>query len=335
MTFRIFVFLIAVFLIPAGGASLLEARPAKSGRAVEQKTKNISQPPMDVQLVRSAAPGCEPDCAEWISAEGLITADTVHAFKKVITRLEGRKVPVMLNSLGGSVPDSYAIGRLIRAKGLDVAVAQTTFVPCRRDGRECAGLKSDGVKLGLVDSVNAKCASACPFLLAAGTRRIVGKRAFVGVHEFASYRTTIRILRKYRITTNKSLFGPDKQTRTLLSEKKVGETTRRVETSTAAYAQARKYFAEMGVSERIMSLVHAASHDKLHVLTDEELKETRLATDSEPLETVLVATRANTAAKAAVATVKPNALGAPKPSDPRDKTQRPQGQTKAVIRAKR
>lgn len=273
------------------GDPLRPARPDKRMKAA---------PAMEAVIVRSAAKECVPDCPEWIAAQGMITPETTASFKRVLNRLDGRKLPILVDSLGGSVPDSYEIGRLIRAKGLFVAVAETEFLPCPETAEICDRAKSDGVRFGTPHDLNAKCVSACPFLLAAGTRRAVGKNSFVGVHEFASYKTTIRILRKYRVTTTPSFFGPAKQTKTLISEKKVGESTERVATTRRSYDKAKTYFIEMGVSESIMALVHKAPFESIHVLTQDELAATGIATEATPVDEVVKAVSKDSAAPSAI-----------------------------------
>lgn len=279
--------LLAALVIGASGAAVAAQKPARLPAKSMNSTR--TPPAMEVSIVRAATPGCSLNCPEWISANGMITSGTVARFRIVLERLGDRKLPVLLNSLGGSVPDAYAIGRMIRKKGLDVAVGETEYLPCHDTEKECARLKKEGVRFGTPHTYNAKCVSACPFLLAAGMRRLVGRTAIVGVHEFASYQTTIRILRKYQITTKKSFWGPDKQSKKLISEKKVGESTQRVATRAADYEKARKYFVEMGVSESIMALVHKARHESLHVLTVSELKSTGLMTEAAPLDALFVA----------------------------------------------
>ncbi|MGH9286372.1 MAG: hypothetical protein ACRD0M_11970, partial [Acidimicrobiales bacterium] len=91
-----------------------EARPAKP--------QPTGEPSMQVHLVRSAEPGCEPQCPEWIAAQGKIDGSSVARFKRILRQLGERKVPVLIDSNGGRVTEAFAIGRLARARGLDVVV---------------------------------------------------------------------------------------------------------------------------------------------------------------------------------------------------------------------
>ena len=60
-------------------------------------------PTMRFVVVRSSAPGCEPTCPEWISAEGSIVAGTPALFKRTLKGLGSRKLPVVVDSPGGNV----------------------------------------------------------------------------------------------------------------------------------------------------------------------------------------------------------------------------------------
>jgi hypothetical protein len=116
----------------------------------------------------------------------------------------------------------------------------------------------------------AKCASSCAFILAAGTRRLVGPAAFVGVHRIRSYYVYTRVLRTYRVTAT---------TRQLVSERRVTEKVVETRTPQKTYDQIRRYFGDMGIGEGIMPLILATPGDRLHWLTRDELQATGLATD--------------------------------------------------------
>jgi hypothetical protein len=83
--------------------------------------------PMRIVVVRSSQPGCEPKCAEWISAEGDIVLATAEQLRKIVNSLGGRKLPILIHSGGGLIHQAKLMGFLIRAHGLDVAVARTVF----------------------------------------------------------------------------------------------------------------------------------------------------------------------------------------------------------------
>ena len=134
-----------------------------SASAKKPQTATPANIPMKVMIVRSADAGCEPQCAEWISAQGMIDGDTLAQFKKVLKALGPRKLPILIDSGGGVVDDSLAIGRLIRSKNLDVVVTKTVLEPCSKTDRECPGSK--GEVRGRPVAKLSKCASSCAFIL--------------------------------------------------------------------------------------------------------------------------------------------------------------------------
>jgi hypothetical protein len=139
--------------------------------------------PMRIAVVRSSQPGCEPKCAEWISAEGDIVLATAELLRKIINSLNGRKLPILIHSGGGIINQAMTMGFLIRARGLDVAVARTVFDPCANTPGGCKQGTWSG-PLGEPESQSAFCNTLCTFVLAGGVRRFVGPDARVGVHNF-------------------------------------------------------------------------------------------------------------------------------------------------------
>jgi hypothetical protein len=248
-------------------AAALACGPAAA--APPKKTAALLEPAMQVHVVRSAHPGCEPECPQWIAAQGRIVPGTLGQFKKVLRGLGGRKLPIFVDSSGGAVNDALAIGRLIRAKGLHVAVTRTTFTPCAPGDAACRRAKSSGELRGVAQAYFSKCASSCAFILAGGTRRFVGQGTGVGVHRISM------TLRMYRILTRYTLGGRVERRKTLVSERKVGE--KHAQTR-SAYANIGRYFAEMGIGGEIMPLILSTPSDSIRWLTPEELRSTGLAT---------------------------------------------------------
>jgi hypothetical protein len=235
--------------------------------------------PMQVYLVRSAAPGCEPNCPEWIAAQGRIDAATPTKFKRLLSKIGQRKLPVLISSAGGSVDDSLSVARMIRAKGLDVAVSNTAVLPCAPKDKSCLKALSAGEARGKAVGYHSFCASACAFVLAGGTRRFVGAQTLVGVHQFTTFETRFKVLRTYRVETRKGWFGGQGETkRTLISEKRIGEKTVETATKNSSYQKVKKFFSEMGVGGEIMELIKSATAKDIHWLSGRELRETHMAT---------------------------------------------------------
>lgn len=146
------------------------------------------QKAMSFTMVRSSEKGCEPDCPEWLMAEGMITPGTPLEFRKALDRLAGRKLPVVLMSLGGNMVAAVEIGYMVRRAGLSTAVGKTRYKGCRPAQPACAPPPAqNGVFRGRVVSAGSYCVSACPLILAAGVTRLASPRAVVAVHQIRSY----------------------------------------------------------------------------------------------------------------------------------------------------
>lgn len=222
---------------------------------------------MRILIVRSAAADCEPSCAEWISAEGDITAATPALLRKVLKATGGRKLPFILTSPGGDVAAGYAMGRLIRRAGLEVTVGRTVLAPCAPEETKCTDTLMKG-RRGFANNVGAFCNSACVFVLAGGVARHVFWVSPVGVHQFATSRT----LTRWRQTTlNGRVIRRD-----ILSVSRI-----KVKTTQAQYDQAARFFDEMGIDPGINELVQLAGNNDIHVMDRSELLATKIITDGQ------------------------------------------------------
>lgn len=260
--------------------------PARAGQRGEPSKS--SQPKLDplrpsiqsmeITVVRSNEPGCEPNCAEWISADGTFDQKSPLRLRKVLARLGNRKLPLFINSPGGSVDDSIVMAGIIRAKGLDVVVARTDLQQCGPKDAACLALKAKGIRLGSPAGL-ARCASSCPFALAGGVRRMVGAGAYVGVHRAATYRIMTRVLRTYRVVPRYEWGVPVGNARKLVSEKPVSQTVKPVETSKDTYDRIEANFVGMGVSRDIMKPMLATPNTEMRWLSAAEIGEMRLVTE--------------------------------------------------------
>jgi hypothetical protein len=206
-------------------------------------------PPMRIVRVRSSDPTCQPNCPEWISAEGTVTPGEAQVFAEVVAGLGGRRLPILISSHGGSVPDAIAMGALIRAKGLAVAVARTLIANCPERARECPDARGRAIAGG------AACASACPLILAGGVQRFVGPVPRIGVHQI----TTVR----------KETEGVEHLTRV----------TKIYEQDSADRA-VQAYLTAMGVGDPVMTLLRKTPAANVRWLSPSEIIASHLATQS-------------------------------------------------------
>jgi hypothetical protein len=114
---------------------------------------------------------CGAHCRTWISATGYITADTPREFEALAKDPKTRGAVLVLDSDGGSVLGTLALGRTIRSLDMITTIGRTRAVPVT-GGEQRATL-----------SPNGNCESMCAFLLLAGSRRYVPPQAQVLVHQ--------------------------------------------------------------------------------------------------------------------------------------------------------
>jgi hypothetical protein len=237
-----------------------------------------NMPPMRVVIVRDGDPNCEPNCAEWISSEGALHPESANEFRKALNAMGKRKLPVLINSPGGSVEAALAIGRMIHARQLDVAVSKTEFKPCDGQPSDCrSGRKI--VWRGEPHSRGAICASACPFILAAGAHRFVAPWSGVGVHQVTEM---MRLIKRTLFIRTLRLMTPNHEIITQKSIEGEKDSSRIVKLDAptlATVAKIRSYLAEMGISEELQKLAAATPPQSIHLMSHMELDATHLATD--------------------------------------------------------
>jgi hypothetical protein len=113
---------------------------------------------------------CQPDCRGWVSAVGIVTADSPREFDEFARGRELDGATIVLDSSGGSVNDSITLGRRWRALG-----ALTTV------GVSVLDHTAQGDRARIVPE--AYCESMCVFLLLSGKTRYVPEAAHVRVHQ--------------------------------------------------------------------------------------------------------------------------------------------------------
>jgi hypothetical protein len=228
---------------------LLCVMAASAGALADLKppAKPRGAPPMRFVRVTMANPECDPNCPEWLSAEGKIEPGAAPAFAEALNRLDGRRLPILIHSPGGSVTDAIAMGKLIRAKGLAVAVARTLMPDCAETAPRCP----DGP--GTVITGGAICASACALVLAGGVERLVGPVPEVGVHQIT--------------TVVKETDGVAHRTSTQKFYEQEG-----------ADAEVKDYLTAMGIGDPVMAMLRKTPAASVHWLSLDDLRDSRLAT---------------------------------------------------------
>lgn len=125
--------------------------------------------PMQFAL-RHETGACADKCRTWVSATGMIKADTVRDFEALAARQDLRGLTLVLNSEGGSVHGALALGRAVRKLGMTTTVGRTIDTNSK-SGNEATLLP------------RADCESMCAFVLLGGAKRWVPSEARVRVHQ--------------------------------------------------------------------------------------------------------------------------------------------------------
>ena len=150
----------AACCIALTGAVATFGSSAHAGGALEERKL-----PMKFNWV-----ACEPNCRGWVSAVGIITADTPKDFEDFARGRQLGGATVVLDSSGGSVNDAITLGRRFRNLGLLTTV-----------GISMQSRGGQGVRPAVAPE--AYCESMCVFLLLAGKKRYVPEAAHVRVHQ--------------------------------------------------------------------------------------------------------------------------------------------------------
>ena len=113
---------------------------------------------------------CQPNCGGWVSAVGIVTADSPADFDQFARGRDLNGATVVLDSSGGSVNDAITLGRRWRGLGLLTTV-----------GLSVENHTAHGDQASVVP--DAYCELMCVFLLLSGKTRYVPDGAHVRVHQ--------------------------------------------------------------------------------------------------------------------------------------------------------
>ena len=249
-------------LLWVGAAALADARVPPRLPGLKIMPRPRVEPPMRILRVTSSDPACQPNCPEWISAEGRIMPGAGAAFAKAVADLNGRRLPILISSPGGSLPDAVAMGKLIREKRLAVAVARTLIENCAERAPACPSAKGRAMTGG------ARCASACSLVLAGGVERLVGPMPLVGVHQI-----TLAM----------------KETEGAVHLKRI----KKVYEPIGADEEVEGYLRSMGIGDPVMTLLRKTPASSIRWLSLAELQSSHLATLALDAEAPIVTSGAN------------------------------------------
>jgi hypothetical protein len=113
---------------------------------------------------------CQPNCRGWVSAVGIVTADSPKDFDDFASGRQLGGATIVLDSSGGSVNDAIALGRRWRSLGALTTVGISVKAHAAQGDRASV-------------APEAYCESMCVFLLLSGKTRYVPEAAHVRVHQ--------------------------------------------------------------------------------------------------------------------------------------------------------
>jgi len=246
-------------------------------------TVHVPQPSR-VAIVRSNDPSCGEFCPAWISIEGHLTAETETAFRAILKKLGNSRLPVLVHSGGGLVNVGYAIGHMIREHHLDVGVAKTVLAPAATDtaAKENSSKPSheDEILIGQPHSLNAFCASACTFILAAGEHRYAAPWSHIGVHQILDIEKHVTHYKRIQVSRSVS---PETheiiEKRTVVGKHDKSWTVTHDEPTARTLSKLLAYLKEMGVEPRLQTLMAETEYKNIHWMTHAEIVQTSLVTD--------------------------------------------------------
>ncbi len=244
--------------------------------------------PMQFMLVHAdpSSGNCRPEgCIDWIAAEGMIDARSPGDLRKLLAGIGNRKLPIIVNSPGGNVEAAMEMGEIIRKRGLSVAVGGTRLQACPSGQPLCGDGWRSGAK-GVVYSAGSRCLSACPFVLAAGVRRIVSPFGIMGVHQVKTTYDRERIVyrMRYQIVNGKKRLISRQE----ISRKFVGlrDSTKLSKSQRSKFLA---YFKRMGVDRSILDLAMSAPPSSIRLITPDEAMKIGLETDLASAEDLIKA----------------------------------------------
>ena len=238
MIFRV-LFVAALLLIP----SVMRAKPATDDAGFAPK--------LTIYLARGAANACGPGCDRWIAVEGKIDQDAASRISRFLRNVKDTQRPLYFHSPGGSVEQSFAIGRLLRRRKAVARVGRTIVTACGAGTQvddACLKIKTGGGEVEAeIATRHAMCNSACSYLFLGATTREVAPDAVMAVHN--SKLTLV-------------LHGhPSPQQIAAFTD----HTLARADRERASFIEA------MGISHELTDLVSTVKFENMHILTRPEL----------------------------------------------------------------
>jgi hypothetical protein len=240
-------------------ASLLLSRALHAEGTPAEKVGFASR--LTIYLAKGPPDACGPGCDRWIAIEGQIDQDAAPRVRRFLAGVKDTQRPIYLHSPGGSVEQSYVIGRLLRGRKAIARVGRTVATACAAGtpmDAACLKIKNAGGEIEAeLTTYHAMCNSACGYLFLGATSREVAPDAALAVHNS-------RLVLAFHGHPAPGAVAEYRQRRMATADR--DRTT---------------YITAMGISRELDDLIRTVKFENLHVLTRAELY--RFGIDTRPL----------------------------------------------------
>lgn len=196
-------------------------------------------------------PECsQQNCPRALVAEGEISDESPAQFTRFLRhemRVPGLHALMFINSPGGNVESALRLGALLHEAGASVVVGRPVVgVQSGSQGRTRRMAHAPGLSV-----VPGQCASACIYTLMGAKKRIVPDGARLGVHRMSA-----------RVHAHAPEGGGTLQSRIFAGEQEI--------------RLLRDYASRVGGSQDLISLAESTPHDRIRVLSADEIRRYRL-----------------------------------------------------------
>jgi hypothetical protein len=237
--------LVAILVLTCGP---LSAAPA----AVRPLPAAPPTPPMVFYVVKGAPDVCGRGCDRWIAVEGQVDGGAALRFRKFLTKVADRSLPVYFYSPGGNLDQALAMGAMLREKPVVARVARTVVRECgfeSQDSAPCLKLKQSGRELhGDLWTRGAICNSACPYLILGANTREIAPDAQLAIHS-------------PKVVLHFTGGPPTEQMRAAATQRGIERADRMLSV----------YVARMGAESALLDLAKTVKFESMHLLTREEI----------------------------------------------------------------
>ena len=237
---------------------------------------------MSFQIMRANKPECEPNCPQWIYAEGDIVAGTAAKFIQVLRTAGKTPLLLVIQSRGGDVRAALTMGKAIRARKMNVAVGSAFSLTCPSGDKFCnETLKSKQISRGFLSNQASYCASACPLILAAGVERFAIADSIIGTHQIITKPMFQKVFYREKylmVRGRKQILSRTITKREIIT----GKTTTKL--TPGFEAELERYVKSMGVGGDFLDYYAKAPPSSIYKMTAAERLETKIITSQQSPE---------------------------------------------------